>query len=417
MKSRTMSCISAMTLLIASAASGGDGPISRAAQDHNFTVLYSFQHTRDGRNPNTTREVRDAVGNLYGITAGGGYRKCFNLRGCGVVFKLDVSGKENVLHRFHGDQEFPDGLVRDGAGNLYGITGSGGTGRGCGPQAGCGIVFKLKQKSGGRWTEETLHNFMGGYADGAYPNAILAQDEAGNLYGTTSEGGAAGCNCGIVFKLAPNGNETVLYNFAFGPNGARPAAGVIRDAEGNLYGTTYQGGASSQACPVGCGVVFRLDTAGAETVLHSFTDAPDGAYPLAALVRDQAGNLYGTTLAGGTARRCEIGCGTVFKVDVTGKESMLHRFGNRSDGAYPVAALVRDQAGNLYGTAPSGGVYHGGIVFKIDITGRESVLHSFSGGADGGRPTSGLIQDAAGDLYGATIGGTLSFGTLFRLTP
>ena len=195
-----------------------------------------------------------------------------------------------------------------------------------------------------------LHTFTGG-ADGAHPYAGMVRDSAGNLYGTTSGGGVQGY--GVVFKLDEAGAETVLYSFTYGADGEFPYAALVRDPTGNLYGTTYYGGAFD------AGVVFKLDTDGNETVLYSFTGAADGEFPYAGLVRDSTGNLFGTTEFGGT-----YGHGVVFKVGATGSETVLHNF-KGADGKWPFAGLVRDSVGNLYGTTFYGGLYHHGVVFKI----------------------------------------------------
>jgi uncharacterized repeat protein (TIGR03803 family) len=239
------------------------------------------------------------------------------------------------------------------------------------------------------------HSFTG--ADGGMPTAALIQDLAGNLYGTTSSGGGSGL--GVVFKLDTTNTEIVLHTFT-GPEGAVPHGGLVLDGAGNLYGTTSSGGASE------LGTVFKIDTTGTESVLHSFTGSPDGAQPYAGLVIDNSGNLYGTTKSGGA-----FGFGTVFKVDTTGTESVLHSFaGGVSDGADPTARVILDATGNLYGTTFSGGTSGKGTVFKLDTTNSETVLYNFSGGADGGNPFAGLTLDQEGTLYGTTEnGGRKSF--------
>jgi uncharacterized repeat protein (TIGR03803 family) len=245
-----------------------------------------------------------------------------------------------------------------------------------------------------------LYQFVGG-SGGANPIAGLVPDAAGNLYGTTSAGGVIGgtCKilggCGVVFKLDTSGTETVLYRFTGLADGTYPLAGLVLDAAGNLYGTTSGGGVVAGTCN-GCGVVFKLDTAGTETVLHSFTGSPDGDSPRAGLVRDAAGNLYGTTLGGGTSN-----LGTVFKLDPAGTETVLHSFSG-PDGSAPTAGLVLDAAGNLYGTTS-------GTAFKLDTTGIMTLLHTFTGSSDGAGPLGGLVLDAAGNLYGtAPNGGALN---------
>jgi uncharacterized repeat protein (TIGR03803 family) len=202
---------------------------------------------------------------------------------------------------------------------------------------------------------------------------------------------------------------TVLHRFA-GADGHNPSeyGHLIEDSAGDLYGTTSGGGAS------GLGVVFMLNKTG-ETVLHSFTGGADGRAPYAGLTQDSAGNLYGTTFGGGAS-----GLGVVFKLNKTG-ETVLYSF-TIADGANPYAGLTRDSAGNLYGTTSAGGASNSGVVFKLDTTGTETVLHSFTGGADGAKPSAGMIQDSAGNLYGTTYYGgsgrtSSGNGVVFMLKP
>jgi uncharacterized repeat protein (TIGR03803 family) len=200
----------------------------------------------------------------------------------------------------------------------------------------------------------------------------------------------------------------VLYNFTGGADGGYPFTGVIRDSAGNLYGTAELGGTS------GAGVVYKVDTAGQETVLYSFTGGTDGGYPeYAGVIRDAAGNLYGTTNSGGTS-----GSGVVYKVDTKGQQTVLHSFTGSADGSQPEAGVVRDSVGNLYGTTTSGGASGAGVVYKVDTAGQETVLYSFTGGTDGARPWTGLIRDSSGDLYGTTSsGGTKNSGVVFEVKP
>ena len=369
----------------------GAGVVFRVNGAGHESVLYSFTGGDDGGYP-FGGLLQDSAGNLYGATNSGGSA------GAGVVFKLDREGHETVLHTFTGadDGAYPIGdLIQDPAGNLYGTTSYGGAGG-----AGAGVVYKLDPK--GNLT--VLYTFTGGN-DGGYPYAGVTRDSAGNLYGTTNIGGSAG-GAGVVFKLDPMGNETVLYNFTGGADGGYPYAGVTRDAAGNLYGTTTYGGS-----PAGQGVVFKVDTNGNETVLYTFT-GKDGASPIAGVTRDSAGNLYGVTSGGGSSN-----LGALFKLDTTGKETVLFGF-PATDGANPVAGVIQDSAGNLYGTTQGGGTDGAGLVFKLDGRGRETVLHTFTGGADGAEPLGGLIQDAAGNFYGTTeYGGAAGAGVVFKLDP
>jgi uncharacterized repeat protein (TIGR03803 family) len=253
----------------------------------------------------------------------------------------------------------------------------------------------------------TLYSFVG-QPDGAQPEAGLVRDTTEDLYGTTSFGGTTGN--GVVFKVDPAGNETILHSFAGSPtDGANPRADLILDATGNLYGTTPTGGISN------AGTVFKVDTTGKETVLYSFTGGTDGALPLGSLVQDATGNFYGTTSGGGAT-----GNGVVFRLDSTGMETVLYSFTGEADGGNPRAGLILDASGNLYGTTSNGGVFNCtsvgvsvektgcGVVFKLDTKGTETVLYSFAGGSDGpdgANPTAKLVQDASGNFYGTTSAG------------
>jgi len=259
-----------------------------------------------------------------------------------------------------------------------------------------------------QYSYSLLYSFTGG-TDGGDPRAALVQDAQGNLYGTTSAGGAYGA--GTVFRVDTTGKETVLYSFTGGADGGDPGC-VLLDAQGNLYGATESGGA------YGPGTVFKLDTAGAETVLYSFTGGADGGAPLGGVVQDGQGNLYGSTMSGGT-----YNWGTVFKVDTTGTETVLHSFGASGDGVQP-SGIVQDGQGNLYGATYYGGAYgknpgQGGTVFKVDMTtGQETVLYSFPlvDRYYPQMPNGGLALDAQGNLYGTTIEGNHNlFGTVFEV--
>jgi len=370
---------------------------AQAAPGQNFKVLYTFGGGTDGGSP-TARVARDTAGSLYGTTGSGG---AWNN---GTVFKLDPRGREKVLYSFTGGGDGGSpwaGVVLDPAGNLYGTTFGGGT-------ASCGVIFKLDTAG----KETVLYRFSGGN-DGRGLFAGLVLDAAGNLFGAAAYGGAS--NLGTVFRLDASGQLNVLHTFTGGADGAYPYSDLILDPTGNLYGTTYGGGIS------GTGTIFMLDKTGKETILYSFTGVADGANPWASLVRDPAGNLYGTAVYGGD-RSCHppYGCGVVFKLDTAGKETVLHKFGG-ADGASPVAGLARDAAGNLYGTTNRGGGLGCsglgcGTIFKLDTAGKEKLLHRFSGGADGANPWAGLLGDAKGKLYGTTFGGGASnAGVVFKL--
>ncbi len=311
-----------------------------------------------------------------------------------------------VLHDFSGT---PDGatpyatLVRATDGTLYGSTYEGGV-------SNRGTVFKIDVA--GKAT--VLYSFTGSQ-DGGSPWSGLVLDSAGNLYGTTYSGGEYGS--GTVFKLDETGAETVLYSFGATPeDGAFPFSGLIVDQEGNFYGTTQLGGTA------GLGTVFKLDSTDRETVLYQFAGTPDGAYPYGGLVRDQSGNLYGTTLNGGRFKHCSsgsgFGCGTVFKLDKSGKETVLHSFGGTvKDGALPYAGLILGSSNTLYGTTNGGGALTDGTVFAIDVTGGEKVLYAFKAGSSGTHPFAGLVRDSKDNLYGTTFFGGTHNGTIFKLSP
>ena len=377
-----------------------------------FQTLYSFRGGTDGIGPNGV--VLDKAGNLFGSTRAGGETSCplNGSPGCGVVFRVNAAGRETVLYRFSGDD--PDegapfgSVILDAAGNLYGTT--------SGLPLFGGTVFTV-EKSG---QQTVLHTFNGG-ADGGNPEAGLIQDAAGNLYGTTVFGGAFGQ--GVVFKLDTVLIESVLHSFNGAGDGTNPLAPLIRDAAGNLYGTASSGGSFQGPCVgSGCGTVLKLAPNGTLKVLHTFTGGSDGASPLA-LVRDPAGNLFGTASSGGDPD-CTIGgvpgCGVVFKLDAKDKLTVLHTFTGGFDGGSPNTGLAQDAAGNLYGTTALGGTSGKGVVFKLDITGKLTVLHAFTGGSDGGNP-DGVVLDGARHLYGtaATGGGRCGdqgCGVVFRIT-
>jgi uncharacterized repeat protein (TIGR03803 family) len=266
-----------------------------------------------------------------------------------------------------------------------------------------------------------LHAFTGTGGDGANPYDGLVQDPKGNLYGTTLNGGSSSAcsgGCGVVFKINTAGKEKVLHSFSAGTDGANPFAGLVRDAEGNLYGTTNSGGSYGQ------GTVFELEHTGKEKVLYTFTGEADGGQPLLGyLVRDAKGNLYGTTVRGG-ASSCSFLCGTVFELERNGKERALYGFSGGTDGANPYAGLVRDAEGNLYGSTNQGGAAGYGTVFKLDKAGNETLLHTFTGtGGDGASPYDDLMLGPMGDLYGTAADGgdsgcfeNLGCGIVFRLT-
>jgi uncharacterized repeat protein (TIGR03803 family) len=350
------------------------------------------------------------------------------------------SATGKLLHDFAGapDGGYPQSdLVFDGHGNIFGTTYSGGTGGGC--FGGCGTVFELMPDGKGGFTEQVIHSFQGSPVDGQNPQAPLILDSTGNLYGTTVSGGVGLNGAGTVFELSPeNGTwkETVLHSFSGSEDGGNPQGGVILDKKGNLYGTAA-GGGTGVACAggiTGCGLVFELtlaDGSWEETVLHDFTNNhSDGWNPEAGLISDAAGNLYSTTYYGGSE---PMGGGTVFKLTSTPdgwQESVLYSFTCGADGCSPYSSLALDPAGNLYGTTVGGGAADGfGVVFKLtpgtNGSYTQSVIHTFGSGNDGRYAYGNPILDGAGNLYGTTDfggGGTNpscsnGCGVVYKLTP
>jgi uncharacterized repeat protein (TIGR03803 family) len=422
-----------------------------AGAQSKFKTLHTFRAVAGGHSP-AGDLIFDQSGNLYGTTGLDG------VMNSGTVYKLtpnqDGSWTESVLYSFCSLAKCADGevalagLIFDGAGNLYGTTSAGGANGG-------GTVFKLSPSSGGSWTESVLYSFcsLNNCVDGEYPQSSLVFDPTGNLYGTTASGGAgSACDifdgCGTVFKVTPSSGgswaESVLHIFcslaacADGQPGQDSLAGVIFDGAGNLYGTTSEGGNLNQCGGSGCGVVFELtpkaDGSWKEEVLYGFTGGRDGAAPEASLLFDGSGNLYGTAHSGGNSPQCDpgSGCGVAFELtpDSQGswKEKVLHSFAG-VDGGIPFASLVFDKAGNLYGTTAVGGdlrlcrgPFSGcGVVFELTPNSKggwkETVLHRFLDhpGAD---PKAGVILDAAGNVYGTTLGDrTTTFGSVFEITP
>lgn len=356
-----------------------------AAQAKDFSVLYSFAGAPDGAYPEASL-LRDAAGNLYGTTETGGANDA------GTVFRLAAHGGESVLYSFGGTGDGANpvsSLIADKTGNLYGTTENGGTGGG-------GTVFRLAPDG----TETVLYSFTGG-SDGGSPSAGLTR-KSGSLYGTTVSGGAG--DKGVVFRLAPNGKETVIHSFTGGNDGSEPFAGLLANKAGRLTGTTYTGGAYDH------GTVFRISPDGSETVLYAFSGGSDGGSPAGAVVADGRGNLFGTTLLGGTNDS-----GTVYKLTPDGSETVLYSFTGQTDGADPSCGLVFDASGNLYGTTPVSQADSDGAVFKLSPKGKLTVLHAFSG-AGGAGPVAGLIADEKGQLYGTTpISGAYGYGVVFEL--
>ena len=350
----------------------------------NFTLLHSFVGgSSDGASPYHTL-IQGSDGNFYGTTLAGGTGNV------GTIFKITPTGTESVFYSFAGVPY--SGLVQSSDGNIYGTTANGGA-------SGRGTAFKITPSG----TETLLYSFPAGSSD---PYCGLIQGIDGNFYGTTGAGGAS--DDGTVFEITPSGTATVLHAFAkTGTDGQTPYAGLIQGSDGNFYGTTYFGGAN------GFGTVFKVTPGGIETVLYSFAGGSDGEHPYAAVIQGSDGNLYGTTYQGGTG-----GYGTVFKLTLSGTETLLYSFaGGSSDGAAPEAGVIQGSDGNFYGSTLQGGASGLGTVFRLTPSGTEIILHTFAGSSDGANPGANLVPGSDGNLYGSTgAGGSSGDGTFFKIT-
>jgi uncharacterized repeat protein (TIGR03803 family) len=369
------------------------------AHSQSFSVIHNFTGGNDGGNPQNGFTV-DTKGTLYGTASSGGTDNN------GIVFKVNAKGNETVLYNFTGgtDGGYPTGsLLRDKTGRLYGTALNGGLG--------VGVVFEVDGKK-----ETVLYSFRGGQ-DGSEPDAGLVEDASGNLYGTTVAGGATGN--GTVFRLTRpkkkggQWNEEILYSFGTGTDGAMPIAGVSLDADGNVYGTTSAGGA------YGLGTIFQL-TPGpgwTETILHNFQNASDGAVPYGGLISDQSGNFYGAATEGGTN-----GGGTVFELTPSNGSwtfNVLYSIpGWGISGSY--RNVVLDASGNLYATTHCDGDNGYGSVYELTPSGggwNYTELYAFTGGTDGLYVFSNLAL-VQGKLYGTTrYGGADNYGVVFEVTP
>jgi uncharacterized repeat protein (TIGR03803 family) len=410
-----------------------------------FTTLYSFcpqgGACTDGAFPDGAL-VQATDGNLYGTTNGGG------ANGSGTVFKITPSGTLTTLYSFCSQTNCADGyypsggLVQGADGELYGTTYYGGaTVYGiCDEGVGCGTVFKITL--GGTLT--TIYNFClhaknGICSDGDNPLAGLVQATDGNFYGTTSQGGTSSqyCpapyfdSCGTVFKITPSGTLTTLHSFSY-TDGSSPYAGLVEGTDGSFYGTTAFGGATMGPCTdfsYGCGTVFKITPIGVLTTLHRF-DVTDGAEPYAGLIRAANGDFYGTTYDGGANSTCyeSSGCGTAFKITPSGTLTTLRSFGV-TDGTAPYAGMIQATNGDFYGTTEGGGANNNdycfmgcGTAFEITPHGAATTLYNFcsekNGNTcqDGDEPGAALIQATNGSFYGTTGGGTNNAGTVFSLS-
>jgi uncharacterized protein (TIGR03437 family) len=347
-----------------------------------FTTLASFAGL-NGRQPSPASLTQAADGNLYGTTWLGG------ANGTGTVFRVTPSGALTTICSFtlSAGLTAEGGLIQGTDGNFYGTNTIDGANN-------LGTVFKITPDG----TLTTLYNFGSMSSDGQYPNGTLAQGTDGNFYGATETGGPHGV--GTVFRITPAGTMTTLYSFGGVPaDGASPKGGLIEASDGNLYGTTLQGGAK------GFGTIFRITPAGTLTTLHSFTGtSTDGGGPEAALIQATDGNFYGTNSTG------------VFKMTPAGTVTTIYSFGTSGvlNGSPIQSAIIQATDGNFYGTAVGGGANQDGFVFQVTPSGPAKVLYNFSGTE--GRAPNGVIQASDGNLYGTAQGGASSDGIIFRLT-
>jgi uncharacterized repeat protein (TIGR03803 family) len=424
-------CVAALAILL----------LSGSARATDFQVVHAFNGGKDGDSPDGALAA-DGVGNLYGTTFGDGGnapgKKC--PKSCGNAYALQGGDLQSIF-AFDGGKtgSFPEGRLLFYQGSLYGTTSSGGNNRStaCGISGDkpltCGTLYKLTPDG----AETLLYSFcnVGKYCkDGELPFAGVVTDDSGNLYGTAAYGG--GNSSGVVYKLSPQGVYSQLYSFCSKDNchdGAGPFGGVIRDQAGNLYGTTV-GGGSGKGCKdkyiVGCGTIFRLSPDGTETVLYSFcsqASCADGGYPQGSLLLDGAGNLFGTASIGGGSNCADPGgpgCGVIFELTASGNFMVLYSFQSGADGAHPLADLIADGQGNLYGTTAEGGGHRCfpyrdgcGTVFELSPSGTETVLHIFCSQkhcSDGQQPRAGLVLQG-NYLYGTTFYGGVGLGTLFKV--
>ncbi len=384
-----------------------DGAVFRMTPGGTVTLLYTFS---PGNDPGYFKFVPEPA--LIQATDGNliGTTPSGGSSDDGKIFQMTLGGVVTVLHTFgfisQGDGANPSSaLIRASDGNFYGTTLGGGSFG--------GSMYEMTPNG----TLKVRHLFGSG-RDGFQPISGLIQATDGNLYGTTTNGGCTptGTFCipgnGTIFRMTPDGFFTILKSFPFGTEGRNPAAALIQATDGNLYGTLlnggYYGGYNS-----GFGSVIQMNLNGTTTVLYTFTGGMDGGNPSAALLQGSDLNFYGTTLRGGAFNQ-----GTVFKITLSGGFSVMHAFTGGADGGGAYSALIQATDGNFYGTTYSGGAAGYGTVFKITPSGLFSVVHAFTGGTDGGRSYSALLQAADGNFYGTTAdGGALGYGTVFKITP
>jgi uncharacterized repeat protein (TIGR03803 family) len=368
--------------------------LAALAQAQTFSTLHYFTGHEDGASPYAGL-IQDPTGNIYGTSSGVNAQDGF-----GSVFEISKTpARFTVLHSFPAIGPATP-LVRDAAGNFYGTAGGG--------SADAGIVFKID--AAGNFT--VLYSFSGG-SDGCGPAQGLIRDKTGSSYGTTIQCGAD--DGGTLFKLDRSGKFALLYTFTGGVDGGPRFGHLSMDESGNLYGVTQGGGA------YGYGMLYKLSKNGKLTVLQSFAGgALDGCFPFGSVLRDKAGNLYGTTSQCGSH-----GYGNIWKVSASGKEIILHNFaGGTSDGCYPWGGVTRDPTGNLYGVALGCGANgYFGAVYELSAKGRLKLLHSFDD-SNGEEPVGEVLRTAKGTLYGTTLaGGTgspcvrMGCGTVWKYVP
>lgn len=420
---------------------GGRSTVAQPTQPLPVTyseqTVYNFGQAPDGSQP-VANLVLDTQGNLYGTTMQGG------VYGEGTVFKLSPGGgqwTETILYNFCSAQGCTDGaqpnsaLILDSVGNLYGTTLQGGVYGNANSGAGTGVVFELSPQQNGTWTETVLHSFGSG-RDGTAPMGGLTFDHSGNLYGTTYQGGTGPqciAGCGTVFEISPGSGglwtERVLYNFCSQsgcPDGENPTSGLLVDASGNVFGTTTGGGLDQSL-----GLIFELSPGSSgqwiESVIYQFQGGGnDGYSPVGRLVKDGSGNLYGATEFGYSyVYPPSLNNGTVFKLTQGAgnrwTETVVYGLCAQVaclDGSQPLAGIVLDKAGSIYGTTFIGGTSNWGCVFKLvprsDGTWQQSTLYSFQGFGNGHSP-AGVVVDSSGNIYGLAQGGANQNGMVFEL--
>jgi uncharacterized repeat protein (TIGR03803 family) len=395
---------------------------TQVAQAQTFNVIYTFAGQNDGANPYAGVTI-DRAGNLYGTTYAGGNA------GNGTVFQLKRKGAGWILSPLYNFAGGNDGaqprarVVIGPDGGLYGTTYTG-AGTGCGG-TGCGTVFNLRPPLSAciaavcPWKETVLYQFTGG-TDGGQPLGDLVFDQAGNIYGTTQQGGVpntcAKLGCGVVYELTRSGGtwtESAIYQFAGGADGQVPNSGVVFDQSGDLFGTTVNGGSSN------FGTVFELipsQSGWTHKVIYNFQNLSDGKLPNSGVTFDASDNMYGTAVFGGTGNG-----GTVFELTPSGADWTANVVYGLTGGAGPFGNLSVDASGNLYGTTWEDGDYAVGSVIKLMPSNGSWIyesLHDFTGGNDGKLSLSNLVFDASGNMYGtAAYGGASGYGVVFEITP